>query len=312
VPNAGKFAVLRYLLQGTAMSTYLSTQEVARHLKLRPRTIYELVTQGRIPFAKVSGRLLFPREAIDAWVRQTMSGINTPSNANRFGAPPPTLAGSHDLLLDWAVRESQCGLGLMCYGSLNGVERLLDGSACSAAIHIPGDLAQIATRLERLDCAVVQWAHREQGLLVPKGNPKKIQYLADAVRSKNRFALRQVEAGSHLLLKHLLAKQKIPWTSLQYAENIAQTESEVGMQILQGEADTGLALKAVAKQFQLDFIPLATERLDLAIIRSEYFSEPLQSLFAFTKTRAFKLRAQTLDGYDVSGLGQVLWNSPSR
>ena len=39
-------------------------------------------------------------------------------------APPAIVAGSHDPLLDWSLRESGCQLAMMPGGSLDGLERL--------------------------------------------------------------------------------------------------------------------------------------------------------------------------------------------
>ena len=37
---------------------------------------------------------------------------------------------------------------------------------------------------------------------------------------------------------------------------------------------------------------------------------PVQALMAFTGTEAFRMRAEQLGGYDVSGLGTVHHNGP--
>ena len=45
-------------------------------------------------------------------------------------------AGSQDPLLEWAVRESRCGLALLMDGSENGLKRLADGQAVAAGAHL--------------------------------------------------------------------------------------------------------------------------------------------------------------------------------
>mgnify|MGYP002683646043 CR=1 FL=1 len=78
--------------------------------------------------------------------------------------------------------------------------------------------------------------------------------------------------------------------------------------ILDGRADTGLAVRAVARQYHLDFVPLVQERLDIAVLRASYFDPPMQALFAFTRRPAFQRQAKMLAGYDVTELGRVRWN----
>ncbi len=92
-------------------------------------------------------------------------------------------------------------------------------------------------------------------------------------------------------------------------QSAAQTESDVAAAILDGRADAGLAVRAVARQFHLDFIPLTVERLDIAVLRGSYFDAPWQSLFAFTHKPLFQRYAKMLAGYDVSEMGKVMWNA---
>ena len=60
----------------------------------------------------------------------------------------------------------------------------------------------------------------------------------------------------------------------------------------------------------LDFVPLAVERLDLAVSRAAWFEPPLQALFAFARGKRFAEKARALGGYDLSGAGRISWNDP--
>ena len=59
-----------------------------------------------VPCSKVTGRWLFPRAALDRWVS---AGLIAPAGLAQVTAPP-IVGGSHDPLLEWALRESTCGL----------------------------------------------------------------------------------------------------------------------------------------------------------------------------------------------------------
>ena len=298
------------------MRPLMSTKEVADYLRLKERKIYDMVAQGAIPHSRVSGKLLFPRTLVDEWIKQSTAGAALTAMRNA----PAVIAGSSDPLLEWAVRESRCGLATMTYGSMDGVDRLVAGHACAAAIHIPspggagsrdGDrnVALAAERLSHLDCVLLEWAKREQGLVVAAGNPHKIGKLADLTKSKLRIILRQPGAGSYLLFLQLLTEARIEPDKLKTVQPAAQTETEIASAILDGRADAGLAVRAVARQFHLDFIPLKMERLDIAVLRPSYFDAPWQTLLAFTGTPAFQRYAKSLAGYDIAGLGEVMWNA---
>lgn len=47
----------------------LTVDEVAAMLRLRPKTIYNMVSQGRIPFRKAGHQLLFDQKEIEAWTK---------------------------------------------------------------------------------------------------------------------------------------------------------------------------------------------------------------------------------------------------
>ena len=293
------------------MQELMSTKEVAQYLRLKERKIYDLVSRSAIPISRVSGKLLFPREEIDAWVRGNTSGRTNPS----LKPSSAVLAGSHDPLLDWAVRESRCGLATLCYGSLDGLERMVSGEACAAAIHLPpsqGSARNIRVSQDRLgqaDVALLAWAEREQGLVVAKGNPLKLATLVDVRRSQARVILRQPQAGSYLLLLELLGEEGVHLSELKLVKQKAGNESDIATAILDGKADVGLAVRSVAKQFHLGFIPLAEERLDLLVSRNAYFDQPMQTLLDFTRSKAFGDYARSLSGYDITRLGKVLWNA---
>ena len=95
------------------------------------------------------------------------------------------LAGSHDPLLEWALRESGSELAAFFDGSLDGLARLAAGQAIAAGLHVYEPEAEDWNRghLERamagMPVVLVEWAWRVQGLVVPPGNPKGIAGLRD-------------------------------------------------------------------------------------------------------------------------------------
>ena len=90
----------------------------------------------------------------------------------------------------------------------------------------------------------------------------------------------------------------------------ALTESDLALAIAEGKADVGVAIRAVAIQYGLDFLPLQRERYDLVMRRYDYFQPPVQQLLAFAASDRFRTRAGEMGGYDVGGLGRVVYNNP--
>jgi excisionase family DNA binding protein len=288
----------------------LTVAEVARHLRLGTRTVYDLVARKGLPHARAGGKLLFDLGEVERWLAQS-----SPGAAPRRGPPPPTVGGSHDPLLDWAVRESRCGLALLTQGSGDGLERLARGEVSAALMHLPSaDLTdfnrdEAGERLRGHDVALVEWARREQGLLVARANPRKIRAVADLARRGVRVAARQPGAGSAVLLDRLLAREGIDRRRLRITAT-TMGENDLAMAVKSGEADVGLGARAAAAPLGLDFVPLVVERLDLGVSRAAWFEPPLRALFAFARGKRFAEHARSMGGYDISGLGAVTWNDP--
>jgi putative molybdopterin biosynthesis protein len=139
-------------------------------------------------------------------------------------------------------------------------------------------------------------------------NPLAVGSLADLAGKKARLIDRQEGAGSRVLLDYLLAGGKIDRSDLNIVNKLARTELDVGLTIAGGKADAGIAVASVARQLHLDFIPLATERFDLVMRRRDYFEPPIQALFTLSRSAAFIEKAEELGGYDIQGLGNIIFN----
>jgi excisionase family DNA binding protein len=286
----------------------LNVRELAEWLRMKERKVYDLVARNDIPHTRAGAKILFSPPEVERWLAARAAG------AMPRAAAPATIAGSHDPLLEWAVRESRCGLALLTHGSRDGLERLAAGEACAALLHLPNaDLSgynreAAEERLRGRDVALIEWARREQGLLVPRGNPKKLRAVAQVARRGVRVALRQEGSGSRELLDRLLEREGIAPSALHALAETASTESDLAAAVASGEADVGLGARAVARLFNLDFVPLAVERLDLAVSRGRWFDAPLQSLWKFARSRRFAAHAASLTGYDLAAAGEVTWN----
>jgi putative molybdopterin biosynthesis protein len=289
----------------------MTVTEVADYLRVRERTIYELVRTQRIPSCKLSGKLLFPKRLVELWVAQS---ADYPQAQTHLAAPPPVIAGSHDPLLEWAARESKCGLAMLIEGSTGGIHSLLAGHAVACGLHLIDlatgdyDASRLARSLPGLDFVVIEWARRRQGLVVARGNPARIGSVVDLKKANIRVATRQAGSGSALLLAKLIADAGFAAEDLHVAGTPVSSETDIAVAVREDKADTGLAIEAVARQQGLDFVPLQWERFDLVVRRVEYFDPPLQRLFAFARTEPFAERAASLGGYNISNAGTVVFN----
>jgi len=287
----------------------LTTDEAANYLRLSERKLYELVADRAVPCSKVTGRWLFSRTALDRWVS---AGLITPAGLAQVSAPP-IVGGSHDPLLEWALRESHCGLASLPEGSEEGLRRLTRGEVMVAAIHLhrlDGDdetanLAAVADAPGLHDAVVLGFARREQGILVAPGNPLGLGDMASIATSRARMAQRPTGAGAQLLLLALLTRSGIALEDLKLAKPAFPTGPDIAQAICAGRIDCGIATRSVARTAGLDFLPLTWERFDLVMRQRDYFTKGPQALFGFMRTSVLRDRAAELGGYDVGDAGVV-------
>lgn len=304
---------------------YLTTTELADLLRIKQRKVYDLAASGELPCTRAMGKLLFPRSAVEAWLAEHGSAAVHGGTPTRWAPTRPNVfLGSHDPLLDWALRESRSGIASFFDGSLDGLDRFVAGEGIATGLHIFAAAAEHAGGAEQAEAGewnrpavaqrcrgepvvLVEWAWRERGLITAPDNPRQITGIAD-LRGL-RFVPRQPEAGAQVLFEQLLAEAALPLQDLDLARP-ARSETDAALAVLDGGADATLGLAAVAHQYRLGFVPLVRERFDLLVWRKAWFDLPMQRLLAFCRTATFAAKAREMTGYDIAGLGHVHFNGP--
>jgi len=288
---------------------FLTTSELADLLRIKERKVYDLASTGEVPCSRATGKLLFPRQGVEAWLLRNSSGVQP----ERRAICADVFAGSHDPLLAWALSEARTGLATYFDGSLDGVERFASGQAVAAGLHVydPGtegwNEQVVADRFERAPVVLVEFAWRERGLIVTPNVEDEIVDIS-SLRGR-RVVPRQPEAGSQALLDHLLGVAGLDAGDLELISP-ARNETDAALAVAEGKAEAAFGLLGLARQFRLGFVPLMRERFDLLVDRRAWFEPPLQALIGFCRSDAFRLRACELQGYDVGGFGRVHFNGP--
>jgi putative molybdopterin biosynthesis protein len=93
-------------------------------------------------------------------------------------------------------------------------------------------------------------------------------------------------------------------------EREAATHYEVGLAVLSGEADTGLASGSVARMLGLEFIKVVQERFDLVTTKDTYFSPGVQTILEALRDAEFRKRVANLGHYDFRDAGKILYAAP--
>jgi putative molybdopterin biosynthesis protein len=228
--------------------------------------------------------------------------------------------GSHDLALDLianALGQRVPGMTLASanVGSLGGLLALAREEAHLAGSHLLDEasgeynITAIRQYLDGRSIVLVQLAGRVQGLVVAPGNPERLTTLADLARPDVQFVNRQRGSGTRVLLDYQLEQAGISPSSVRGYEREEFTHLAVAAAVASGAADTGLAILASARALGLGFVPLFSEQYQLVVPREHYQSALLAPVLEIIRDPAFQAEVEALGGYDVSAMGQVVWES---
>ncbi len=285
----------------------LTTKEIAAYLKINEKKVYQLIQEGSIPCTRVVGKWLFPLGQVNRWIEE-----HTELSKNIL------VAGSDDPLLISLIEEfnqlhfPQYLAFHASVGSQNGLISLNQGKAQIAGVHLfhpPSgeyNLPYIKKHLAGKKYHTVNLAYRCQGLLVAKGNPLKINKIADLARNNFRFANRTPGSGTRYLFDYLLEKERLSPKMINGYEIELSTHLETATAILNGNADAGIGLEYTAHLLKLDFIPLLEERFDLVTMKEGFVAHPLKDFFAFLEPEKLTLKTEIYNGYDFRDCGSII------
>jgi len=151
-------------------------------------------------------------------------------------------------------------------GSFQALRALARDEADGAAIHLRHrdgtyNAPYARALLRDADPHLLHLWRREQGLVVPAGNPLGLASAADL--SGILVAQREQGAGTRVLLEQLLIAEGVPPHSVAGPE--LHSHLEVALAVTAGIADAGLGLRANVPELGLEFVPLAWESYDIAL-----------------------------------------------
>lgn len=222
---------------------------------------------------------------------------------------------SHDLsLIELRERIAPAfglELNLEFKGSLEALASFAAGHADLAGFHVPlgshpGALAAFQRWLNPRQHRLIAFIEREQGLMLPPGNPAHVRGLRDLADKQLRVINRQRGSGTRLLFDQLLHESGIDRSALRGYSNEEFTHLAVAATVAAGKADAGFGVKAAALQYGLDFKRLERERYLLAC-RSEAADKPaIRRLRQAIASPPMLQVLKSLPGYAGANTGSVL------
>jgi molybdate transport repressor ModE-like protein len=202
-------------------------------------------------------------------------------------------------------------LDLQYRGSVDALNGLTRGDCDIAGFHIPeGALEKEALlRYEKWmntdEHRLIHFVRRTQGLILAKGNPLQITGIGDLVKTDVRFVNREANSGTRLLFDMMLHQADIVPAAIHGYRREELTHNAVGALIASGMADAGLGVEAAAREFGLDFIPLAAEQYYLICHKDTLQRPAMQSLLQLLSGDALKRAIIAIPGYSAPRSGEV-------
>jgi putative molybdopterin biosynthesis protein len=218
-----------------------------------------------------------------------------------------------DLLASFIKERSEGAITISSsnVGSMGGLLAVEKGIAHFAGSHLldteTGDYNRSYVRryIKNTPVTLVTLVHRWQGLMLAKGNPKKIRGIEDLTRADVSFINRQAGSGTRILLDYELQKMGLDASKIPGYRSEEYTHMSVAMAVTSGRADVGLGILAAAQALDLDFIPVTRERYDLVIPTALLEDERMTLLLDIIRSQRFIEQVLALGGYEVEETGKI-------
>jgi excisionase family DNA binding protein len=299
----------------------MNTKEAAAYLGINEKQVYALIKAGRMPGTRLTGKWVFPKKLIDEWIESGARGGLKEAREKSRGMEGALLSsGSNDPVLDFlltGMRQSHPEFYFFCAntGSTEGLKALGGGYTDIAWTHLFDqesgryNVPFLPKYLPDMKAVLVHLFRREIGIVAAPDNPLEIAGIEDIAGRKVRFVNRQAGSGTRILLDHHIGRLGILSTDIEGYDKEVYTHVEVGLSILSGEADAGIATVAVSRLMGLHFIPVTRENFDMVLGQSTYFSKGIQALMEVLRSPGFRERFERLGGYGFEDSGKILYSN---
>ena len=280
-----------------------------------------LLERGRGASLTPSGeRLIGVEKAATRRLAHVLPGLSAeissvPRAEDRAATQQLRVAASHDLVLAALANALPAGFGLHLelsfMGSLHALKEFAEGRVDVAGFHVPiarrpdGDHSMMLRGLRARRDRLIRFVDRDQGLILPKGNPAQVKNFRDIAGQRLRFINRQRGSGTRMEIDQLIAREKIDGSDIIGYGNEEFTHRAVAATVASGGADVGFGLRAAAAEHQLAFLPLVRERYFLAVRAKAVEKGSVARLIQALRSPVFVRIARGFVGYKADGAGSV-------
>ena len=240
----------------------------------------------------------------------------TPQDQERAARQRLRVAASHDLVLaalaSAPATRNGIDLEVAFMGSLHALKEFAEGRVEVAGFHVPiagrpaWDRAPMLRGLRTRRDRLIRFVDREQGLILPRGNPMHVKNFRDIADQRLRFINRQPGSGTRLLIDQMIAHDEVDRSKVIGWGNEEFTHRAIAATVASGGADAGFGLRAAAAEHQLAFVPQVRERYFLAVRAKALDTAAVVRLIQALRSPTFARLGRNFAGYRLDAAGSVV------
>lgn len=292
-------------------SPYMSVTEAAEYLRVNTKKVYALVSEGKIPATKVTGKWLFPRKLVDQWLMESSHGGLLTDRLVITGSDDPLMRRAvmglvKDLqghaVIGYTIAGTQLGLGMLARNRVDVCSVRWGPARESQHRHA----ALLQQHPPHKSWVLVRAFARERGLMLGPG----MDDVADVsllFQPGVRWSMPADNTNADRHFQELCLQHDFDPGKLRVVQ-VVDSAREAASTLARRQADVAPGARSIAAEFGLDFVSLDWEAYDFALDRGVYFRTLFQRFMETLKGKDCRDFSQSLGGYDFQQCGQIIWS----
>ena len=320
----------------------LTAEEVAEMLRVSKNSVYRLAQTGELPSYRVGRKLRFTLRDIEAYTRanagkkhdratssqvtsEVQPASTAPSSALGFSQAfslderAPFVIAGNDLsgdIIAHGLSAADLPVSRAYTGSYTALVNLYGRRANAALIHLYDlrtntyNVPSVQRIAPGMPVVMIRLLKRKQGLIVQEGNPKKLTTWGGLLHEGVRLANRERGCGTRVLLDEKLLSLEARPEAIEGYDRECATGAEAATLVSKGCADVAVGIERLTRDVPgLEFVPLQTEWLDIAIEKTSRTAPFIREIRRITESQAFHDEIEAIKGYEAANTGAIVYES---
>lgn len=251
-------------------------------------------------------------------VNATIPGISAAASFGMLQGDPFVIAGGDPVadILASSLNAVGTPAARLVRGSYTALVNLYAGDADAAVVHLydqatnSSNIPYVRNLAPGASVVVFRLYGREQGLVVRRGNPKRLTTWGSLLRDGVRLSNREKGSGARVLLDEKLRAMEARSDSIDGYEACCTVGDAAVRRVANGLADVAIGTEREARAVRgVQFVPLQQEWVDLVVSKNAKNRRTIRLLKDVMQSKRLAADMRILDPCDVSRLGSIVYES---